>query len=142
MFLSGEMLTAQRLNRLQPKTYRAVATSTLVGAASSADVPGASVTLTTETASAIYVVDAWFDYDLTGATTLLGSGNVAVDGVIHTEFAVFQANVANDRSSVGHTYRGTLGAAGSHTLKLVASPVASQTVNIYSSITVTIYEEV
>ncbi|MFF4834113.1 hypothetical protein [Streptomyces sp. NPDC001315] len=141
-FLAGERVTAARLNRLQPKTYRAAATGLLNGPQTAADVPGATVTFTTEAANAVYVVDAWFDYDLSGSTTLLGSGNIHVDGVIQAEYAVFQANVVNDRSSVGHTYRGTLATAGSHTIKLVGSPVANQTINTYSSVTITIYEVV
>ncbi|AWL39661.1 MULTISPECIES: hypothetical protein [unclassified Streptomyces] len=145
--LAGQVVTAQQLNRLQPKTYRAVATSALSGAATNADVPGATITLTTETANAVYVVDAWFDYRVTSTSgTALGSGNVAVDGAIQGEYAVFRDSHAGSGASftdsVGHTYRGTIPTPGTHTLKLVASPSAGQQVNVYSSITVTIYEVV
>ncbi|QJT04347.1 hypothetical protein G9272_32025 [Streptomyces asoensis] len=141
-FLAGETITAGRLNRLQPATYRAAATSALAGAATLADVPGATVTFTSETANAVYVVNAVFDYRLTGTPTTLGSGNIHVDGVVQAEFAVFRdgGGSAGTSATVTQVYRGTLGAAGSHTIKLVASPVAGQQINIYSSITVTIYE--
>lgn len=145
--LAGQIVTAGQLNRLQPRTYRAVATGTLAGAVTNGDVPGAAVTLTTEKPGAVYVVSAWFDVRVTSTSgTALGSGNVDVDGDIQSEYAVFRdshAGSANGSgSSVGHTYRGTLPAAGSHTLKLVASPSTGQQINVYSSITVTIYEVV
>lgn len=142
--LSGQIVTAAQLTRLQPKTYRAVASTALAGPATSADVPGASITLTTETADAIYVAHAVFDYRLTGTPTTLGSGNVAVDGLIGTEYAIFRDGGGSSGTSatVAQTYRGTLATAGSHTLKLVGSPVTGQQINVYSTLTVTIYEVV
>ncbi|MEU2799062.1 hypothetical protein [Streptomyces sp. NPDC007117] len=147
MILAGQIVTAGQLNRMQPRTYRAAATAALAGSATNADVPGATITLTTEMPNAVYVVDAWFDYRITSTSgTALGSGNISVDGAIESEYAVFRDSHAGSGTSftdsVGHTYRGTLPAAGSHTLKLVASPTTGQQVNIYSSITVTIYEVV
>ncbi|WP_143662943.1 hypothetical protein [Streptomyces bobili] len=143
-FLAGEMATASRVNRLQPKGARAPATSALSGAATLADVPGASVTITTETAGAAYTVVAVFDYRLSGTPTTLGSGNIMVDGVVGTEYAVFRdgGGSAGTTATVTQTYRGTLGPAGAHTFKLVASPVVGQQVNVYSSIDVEIREVV
>lgn len=141
-FLAGEKVTAARLNRLQPKTYRAAATSTLSGPSTNGDVPGATVTFTTEAADAEYVAHAVFDYRMTGTPTTLGSGNIHVDSVLQAEYATFRDGGGSSGTSatVAQVYRGTLSAAGSHTIKLVASPVTGQQVNIYSSITVTIHE--
>lgn len=141
-FLAGETITAARLNRLQPTTYRAVATSTLSGPATNADVPGATITFTTQAASAVYKVEAVYDYRLTGTPTTLGSGNIAVDGSVQTEYALFRdgSGTINTGATITQVYRGTLSAAGSHTIKLVASPVSGQQLNVYSTITVTIYE--
>lgn len=143
-FLAGDMFTATRANRLQPKTYRAAATAVLTGPQTNADVPGASVTFTTETANAVYKVDAVIDLRLTGATTALGSGNIAVDGTVQSEFGILRDGGGSSLTSatVSQVYRGTLGAAGSHTIKLVGSPATNQHINIYSSITVTIFEVV
>lgn len=145
-FLAGDMLTATRANRSQPKTYRAGQTSSLVGPATLADVPGCSITLTTETASAAFVAQCIYDYEITTSNGGLSSGNLDVDGTTQTEFAVFRFNNTstnvNNRASIAHTYRGTLGAAGSHTLKLVASPSTGHRVFAYSALTVTIYEVV
>lgn len=145
--LAGQIVTAGQLNRLQPKTYRAAASSALAGPVTNVDVPGAAITLTTEKPGATYVIDAWYDVRVTStAGTALGSGNIRVDGAIEAEYAVFRdshAGSANGSgSSIGHTYRGVLPAAGLHTIKLVASPSNGQQVNIYSSLTVTIYEVV
>lgn len=142
-FLAGETITAARLNRLQAKTYRAVCSVALSGPATSADVPGATITLTTEANNAIYVASCIYDYRIgSGTPTTLGSGNLSVDGVLGTEFSMFRdgGGSLNTSMTVAQTYRGTLGTAGSHTLKLVASPASGHQVNIYSSITVTIYE--
>ncbi|MFD3654326.1 hypothetical protein [Streptomyces sp. NPDC058620] len=144
---AGGIVTAGQLGRIQPRTYRAPATGILAGSVTNADVPGATVTFSTEAANATYVVDAWFDFRVTGTSgTALGSGNIHVDGTLEAEYAVFRdshaGSAAGTGSSVGHTYRGTLPAAGSHTIKLVASPSVGQQVNIYSSVTVTIYEVV
>lgn len=143
-FLAGEIVTAARLNRLQPATYYAVANSALSGPQTNADVPGCTVTFDTETDNAIYVCHTVFDYRLSGTPTTLGSGNIYVDGVIQSVFAVFRdgGGSLGSTASVAQTYRGTLTTAGSHTLKMVASPVTGQQINIYSSILVTIYEVV
>ncbi|MEU0102387.1 hypothetical protein [Streptomyces sp. NPDC006267] len=145
--LAGQIVTAAQLNRLQPKTFRAAATSPLAGPVALTDVPGATITLTTEMPNAVYVATAWFDYRVTSTSgTGLGSGNVDVDGSIHSEYAVFRdshaAGATAFTDSVGHTYRGVLPAAGSHTLKLIAAPSTGQQVNVYSSITVVVYEVV
>ncbi len=144
-FKAGETATAARINRLAPTPYRAAATSTLTGPQTSADVPGATVTFTTETDGAAYVVEAVFDYrnNATG-TSSQGSGNIAVDNVVQSEFAIFRdgGGSANTSMTVAQVYKGTLTTAGSHTIKLVASPVLNQVIQVYSSITITIYEVV
>lgn len=140
---AGETITAGRLNRLQPKTYYAIGSGTVVGAASGADVPSASVTFTTEVANATYEATCIWDIDLTGATSATGTARLAVDGVAQSPLAVFGQEVATDRLTIPQTYSGTLGAAGSHTLKLIASPAALQQIQgVNCSIKVVITEVV
>ncbi|MGW2044631.1 hypothetical protein ACWCPF_05540 [Streptomyces sp. NPDC001858] len=143
-FLAGDTLKAQRINRLQPKSYRAGQTSPLAGPAAMADVPGCSITLTTETAGAVFVAECEYDFEVTTSNGGLSSGNLNVDGATQTEFAVFRWNNTstnvNNRATTPATYRGTLSAAGSHTLKLVASPSTGHRLFAYSALTVTIYE--
>jgi hypothetical protein len=140
-FAAGSRITAARLNRLQPKTYRAVASTLLSGAATNADVPGATVTFDTETANAVYTVTAVWDFR-DGATTANMSGNIKVDGVQQSEFAQFRQGpgTASDAATTAQTYRGTLGAAGSHTINMVATLVSGQTLQVYTSMIITIYE--
>ncbi|KUO13726.1 hypothetical protein [Streptomyces sp. DSM 15324] len=84
-----------------------------------------------------------WDVDLTGATTSTGTARLAADGTPQSPLAVFGQEVATDRLMAVQTYSGTLAAAGSHTLKLVASPVANQTIQgVNCSISVTITEVV
>jgi hypothetical protein len=143
--LAGQIVTAAQLNRLQPKSYRAVGSTTLSGAVTNADVPGASVTFTTETTDAVYVAHASFDPRIYQNTQSgLNAGNIMVDGVIGNEYAIFRdgGGSTGTAMSVSQTYRGTLGAAGSHTIKLVANLLANVQLNVYASLTVTIYEVV
>lgn len=141
-FMAGERVTAARLNRLQPTSYYATASSALSGAAANADVPGCTQTFNVDTLGAIYVVHAVFDYRLTATPSTLGSGNINVDGVIPSQFAVFRdgGGSLGTTASVTQVYRGSFSTTGSHTIKMIASPVAGQQVNIYSSLLVTIYE--
>lgn len=141
--LAGEIVTAARLNQLQPKVYYAQGSGSVVGAATNADVPSATVTFDTETDGAVYAVTGTWDVNWTGATTSIGTARIAVDGAAQTPLCTFQAEVATDRGTYSQCYSGALAAAGSHTIKLIASPAANQTVEgTNSSIAVTIYEAV
>jgi hypothetical protein len=119
VFLAGEFLTADRLNRLQPVDYEAPATAALsVATATYADIPGCSVTLNTTTPNAAFKAWGVFDCSVTttNATALI-VGRLLVDGVNQNGIAVYAMDTA-DRATIGMVWTGTLGAAGSHTLKL------------------------
>ncbi|MFD3640953.1 hypothetical protein [Streptomyces griseus] len=121
--LAGQIVTASQLNRMQPSTTDAIASSAtpVLATTTIVDVPGATITLTTTTPNAIYRVVGTFDV-LPGATspTVLVFGFLNVDGVTDTGVAI-QGLTSSIRSTVSQTWRGTLAAAGSHTLKLQAS---------------------
>lgn len=148
--LAGEIVTAGRLNRMQPTTYEAVASSDLGIGQTDQDVTGASVTLTTTAANAVYVAEATFDFDSIGTgSTTAAVGFLNVDGVNQTAQAVFQvgAGTANDRGTVTQQWRGTLASAGSHTLKLRGTTPGSSGNGIeingtHTKVLVTIYEVV
>lgn len=128
-FAAGEIVTAARLNRLQPRKYHAIGSGTVAAGSTNVDVPSATYTLTTEEDNAAYDVVATFDFDLSGATTSAGTGRLYVDGVAQSPLAVYAAEVATDRTGgIAQTYSGTLGTAGSHTLKLVATTPANMIV--------------
>ncbi len=140
-FLAGENITAGRLNRLQPKTYYATQTGTLTGAVTATLVPGCSVTFTTEAANAQYDVTWFLDFDLTGATTGTQLGRARVDGAVVTPVADFAGEVATDRGTPGNQAVGTLAAAGTHTIDLVATLGANASINTASTIKVVITED-
>lgn len=145
-FASGQRLTPARLNRIQPVTYEAVASGTLTLGTALADVAGAAVTLTTTTAGAVWVAEATFDMNVaTAGAGVLAEGHLDVDGVDQTARAL-KSMAAVDRATAAQRWRGTLAAAGSHTLKLRgiksgAAGVAS-IVTTHTKLQVTIYEVV
>ncbi|MFE2019893.1 hypothetical protein ACFW9O_17840 [Streptomyces sp. NPDC059499] len=144
-FLAGQKVTAGQLNRVQPVTYEAVGTTTQDGPLTDADVTSCSVTFNTTTANATAVVNCSFDYDITVATTTLGSGRLNVDGVGESRYATFQQGPGNasDRMTAAQSYRVILAAAGSHTLKLTFTvPTGMRLTGVYTSLVATIYEVV
>lgn len=142
-FLAGDLVTAQRLNRLQPKPYVKVATGTLAGAVTNTDVPGCSITFTTETDGAT-VKCTWFsDFDLSGATTTIANNRLLLDSVTASDnFAMYAGEVTTDRGTVGNTWDFTIPIAGSHTIKVQASIPANMQMNIYTTLSLTVFEVV
>ena len=140
--LAGEIVTAGRLGRMQPRPYHAVGNADLTGAVSNADVPGATYTFTTTAANAVYTVVAVFDFDNAALTTLM-IGRIAVDGAVQSPLATNGSQVTTDRVTATQTYKGTLASAGSHTIKLVATLDTGQQVRgVNSSLLITITEVV
>jgi hypothetical protein len=140
-FLAGDLLTAQRVNRLRPTPYTKAATGTLGAGVTTADVPGATITFDTETDGAEVQVTWFVDFDLSGATTSLHSSRVLLDGVTASDtFATYAAEVATDRGSTGSTHKYTIPLAGSHTIKIQATTPANGGVNLYSVLSLVVYE--
>lgn len=127
-FAAGERVTAGRLNLLQPTTYSAVGTGMITGPATNADVSSTSTAITTVNDNATYKVTAVWDVTLTGSTTSLLTARLNVDGSNVSPLGTYGASVSGNRATITQQYTGTLVSAGSHTFKLVASPVANQTV--------------
>ncbi|MBW8701891.1 hypothetical protein MBT84_19985 [Streptomyces sp. MBT84] len=142
-FLAGDDITAARLNRLQPKQYWAQASTTLPANNTSADIPGVTVTFTTEQPNAIYTAHLVADFDWDVATATLSSARIKVDGAFPINlFAVAQMPSSTERATNGQTYRGVLGSAGSHTITAVGTTSANNFINVYSSLLVVVYEVV
>ncbi|MGW0163667.1 hypothetical protein ACWDWT_00530 [Streptomyces sp. NPDC003343] len=142
MFLAGETITAGRLNRLQPRQYFAQASGTLPASQTSADIPGVTVTFTTEQPNAIYTAHLAVDFDWNANTNSLSSSRIKVDGTFPINlFSVAQMQTTTDRATNGQNYRGVLGSAGSHTITAVAT-TDTNIINSYSSLLVVVYEVV
>ena len=123
---SGQRIGAALLRRLRPSYYVQSSTAELNGAVTQADVPGASVTFTTETAGARWICEAWFDADQGGTNTALMLGYCSVDGVIQEGQAINSDPAASDRHTISQVWDGTLSSPGTHTIKLLGTLAASQ----------------
>jgi hypothetical protein len=140
-FLAGERITAARLNRLQTVTYGAIGSGTVVASSTNADVTSATVTITTEAASAQYKAICVWDYNATGVPGASSTARLAIDGVGQSPLATFRGDAANERGTVTQTYEGNLGAAGTYTFKLIATTSTNVEIQgVNCSITVDITE--
>lgn len=91
------------------------------------DVPGTSVTFSTDFPNAVVLVTAVWDMSCgstAGATTNHIIGYLSVDGVEQGPQALMRV-IPNDRATVGQVYRITLPAAGQHTIKQRCSTSAT-----------------
>jgi len=142
MFLAGDILTAQRLNRLQPKTYTVKSSGNVAASQTGVDIPGATYTFTTETNGA--TVDVWFsvDFDNTASPGAnVGSVRAFLDGVTGgILFGIYGANITDGRANVANVDSFTVPTAGSHTIKLVVTTPAAMTVNQYTGLKLQVNE--
>ena len=146
-FLAGETITAGRLQRLQPTPYAATGTSNLTLASTETDVPGASITLTSETNGALYVCQAVFSFDIVTDTTDRAEGILHLDGTQVSGNARWAGQDALNFAMAPQQWQGALGSAGEHTLKLrgFRSTDAAGRIDVlgaFTKIQVTVYEEV
>ncbi len=139
---TGQFITAALLRRIRPAYYLASASADLNGAVTTADVPGCSVTFTTETA-ATWICEAVFDADQQGTGTGLMLGYCDVDGVLQSNQAVNSDPAASDRHTISQTWYGAFLAAGTHTIKLKGTLAASQAYRVGNTgMKITIWEAV
>lgn len=118
--LAFEIVTAGRLNRMQPRVYNAACSSDVALSGSAADITGATVTFSTAAANATALVSWFADTDATNTTAAIGSVYINVDGVDQASPAtIHEQGTSNDaRSTPGQQSTVTLTSAGSHTIKL------------------------
>lgn len=142
--LAGQIFTADTATNLKTKKYNAVGTGgPLVGPQSNADVTGCTITLTTLTDGASYTAWIVIDHDKTTANSSVNFGRLNVDGVNATPTTGSAQDAVTDRTVAGQNYQGTLATAGSHTLKVVASPpTGNQVLNTNTTLIVHIDEVV
>jgi hypothetical protein len=140
-FLAGENITAGRLNRLQPAVYNGPASGTVAASSTNVDVPGATVTFNTVAANAVAHCYWVTDFDLSGATTTIGTSRLLLDGVTASaKTSTYEAEVATDRSSVAQMDQYTIATPGSHTIKVQATTPANMTVGLQTSLRVEVVE--
>lgn len=119
--LAGEIVTAGRLGRIQPKTYSVTPSGNLTVTNVAQDIPGCSITVVTETAGATFAVTVAVDCLVSTAdATSLIEARLNVDGVEQSGRTTHAMDDA-DRDTVAGLWDGTLGSAGNHTFTLRAA---------------------
>lgn len=142
-FSPGQFLTAQRLNRLQNKQYWCAASGTVAASSTNADIPGATMDITTETDGAtVSMVWATAFYAGASAPAALASCRAFWGANGAPLYAVAEFRTANEKVTAAQTWQTTITTAGTNTFKLVCSTPANCTVSIYSSLLVTVSEVV
>lgn len=143
-FLAGEIVTADRLNLLQPKTYFARIPTAVTGA-QTLGATGLSVNFDTFTDNARVVINFQAAIDYTAGSVTTRSEIVArIDGVNTLPRASFGQGPGNasDVATVVGVVEESAGSAGNHTVDLVATLGANQRLNVWTSVSVTVYEVV
>jgi hypothetical protein len=139
-FSPGQFITAQRINRLQPKSYWAAASGTVPVSSTNADVPGCTMSITVETAGATASF-AWSTaFYNTGAATTLSSSRVLWDVNASPVLALNEDSATTDRGQGAMVWQTLIGTAGTYTFKMQVSTAALTLVQVYSAMTVVIYD--
>lgn len=118
--LAFEIVTAGRLNRMQPTEHFAACSADVVLSGSAADITGATITFSTTAANAKAVCSWVADTDSTNTTAAIASTYLNVDGVDQpSPMTIQEQGTANDtRPTVAQQSTVTLASTGSHTIKL------------------------
>ncbi len=141
-FLSGERITAARLNRLRPTIYSGYATAPIAGPVTNALIPGLSFTVVTTAPNAEYLATWFTDFDQTGPTTVSSAlSRLRVNGSIISLFAAGQQEVASDRVTVGQLHNGVLATPGTHTFEVICSLGSALQINTQSTLSVVVTEQ-
>jgi len=142
--LAGQIVTAGQLNRLRPSTYFAQCSSALTKSdTTNVDITGATVTFSTTAANAEYAVYAVFDCAVgTSSASTRMLGRIVTDGSAEPGFGIHEMDNL-DRDTVSAVAKGTLAAAGSHTIKLqgaLSAAAGSGTFQTFTFLMVTVTE--
>lgn len=141
-FSPGQFITAQRLNRLQPKTYWAAASGVITTVATNQDVTGCTMSITVDTngATAAFVWHA----ATYGNTTMTNacSARVLWDVNASPVLAVGDMRTLSEKGTPGQNWVTTIGTAGTYTFKMQCTIATGGAIQIHTSMTVTISEVV
>lgn len=138
-FSPGQFITAQRLNRLQPKAYFSQ-NSAAITVAGSGDVGGTPTSITVETngATAAFVWTA--SCYTTGAMASNTNTFARWDVNDSPTFAVVQQSANGDKVTAANVWVTTVPTAGTYTFKLRYTVVANSQLSIYTAMQVMIME--
>ena len=140
-FAPGQFITAQRLNRLQPKTYWAQASGTFPVSQTTQDIPGTSMSIVVETTGATIACDWSVSVYATGSAATSSSARAWFGSDSSPVFALSQSTGATgEKASVANSWLTTVPAAGTYTAKLVGTTQSNTTMSNYSSLKVVVTE--
>ncbi len=138
-FAPGQIITASRLNRLQPTTYFSQASGT-TAASGSGDVAGTAISIPVQTNGA--TANFWWtcsNYD-TGVPGGATSTSVRWDVNASPTFAVSQQQAASDKVTNANVWSTAITTAGTYTFKMTYSTATNSTLSVYTAMMVTITE--
>jgi hypothetical protein len=138
-FLPGQIITAQRLNRLQPKTYWSVASGS-VSTVSSGNLAGTAISITTETDGATAACSWTAGVYATGAMASNSSTQAKYDLATAPVFALGQYSANGEKGISANFWSTSIATAGTYTFQLAYSNVANGVVSFYSTLMVVITE--
>jgi hypothetical protein len=139
-FSPGQFITAQRLNRLQRKSYWSVASGAFTST-STADIPGTSMSIAVETDGA--TADFWWTADgRAGASAPVAGATVQAFWDVNGSpvFNLWSVRSASSSASTASNWSTTITTAGTYTFKLRGTMQTNISLNIYTSLLVHISE--
>jgi hypothetical protein len=145
---AGDPVYASDVLRAKPTIIDDAATGTLTGANTDVDIPGISISFTTETAGAT-VSATWFvqAQNTSGTPAAAINARARITGPssyvsVSAQYAIWRSGGAvTDQGTPGNQYTFTLGAAGLYTATLRGTTVANSTFNVYSTLRCIIQEQ-
>lgn len=139
-FAPGQFITAQRLNRLQSKTYWAAASAVLPASSSLVDITGTSIPITIETDGATVAISWNASVYASGAMATSASARPFFGSDSSPVFALGQWNVNTEKGGVANFWSTTVATAGAYTAKLVGTTPSNATLSTYTSLMVVVTE--
>jgi hypothetical protein len=138
-FAPGQFITAQRLNRLQTKSYFSQASGSTP--AGNGNISGTAINIPVETngATAAFTYSASC-YSVTGAMGSNSNTFAKWDVNTSPNFAVVQQAASTDKVTAANVWSTTISTAGTYTFQLGYNIVANSTMSVYTSMMVQIIE--
>lgn len=138
-FLPGQIITAQRLNRLQTKTYWAQSSAT-ISTIGSGNVGGTAISITTETDGATASVSWSTAVYATGGMSATVSTNAKYDLASSPNFALGQYSASGEKGVSANFWATSVASAGTYTFQLAYNVTSAGQLNSYTAMMVDIKE--
>lgn len=138
-FSPGQIITAQRLNRLQTKSYYSIASSTIT-TAGSGNMPGTAQSITVETDGATFACSWTAAIYATAAMSSNSNIYAKYDLSSSSSFALAQFSANTEKATVANYWGGTITSAGTYTFQLFYTNQSTSQISAYTSLLTQIME--